>query len=205
MHLTGLRRVSSVALVSGAVTAVTVATRTGAVGTQTLAATARSVGDGRLWLLATSAFVADRPAVPSIAGLALVGVVAVCLLGGRTAWTAAALGHLGSALFVYAALDLAVALHRPGAERASTLPDFGTSAVIASWVGALAAYGWQRREGMRARAMIAAGACACGLIGWLLRPDLTVLDTEHLVAFAVGAALVAGATRRTRLPQVVVS
>ena len=205
MNLVSLRRVSSVALVTGAVTAVTVANRGGALQTESLAATARSVGDGKLWLLATSALLADRPAVPSIVGFTLVGVLSVWVLGSRAAWTAAALGHVGSALAVYAAVDLAVALHRAGAAEASTLPDFGTSAVIAAWIGALTARGWQRHAGARERTLMAAGACGCGLIGWLFRPDLTVLDTEHLVAFAVGAALVAGATRRSRLPQVATS
>jgi len=169
--------------------------------TDSLAATARSVGDGRVWLLATSAFLADRPAVPSVVGFALVGVFSVWILGTRATWTAAALGHLGSALAVYAAIDLAVAFHHTGAATASTLPDFGTSAVIAAWIGALSAHGWRRHTGARERALIAAGACCCGLIGWLFRPDLTVLDTEHLAAFAVGAVLVAGATRRSRPPQ----
>lgn len=202
MITTPLRRVSSIALATGAVTAVTVANRSGALRTESVAATARSVGDGKLWLLFTSAFLADRPAVPSIAGFALVGVAAVWVLGTRATCMAAVLGHVGSALAVYAAVDLAVTLHRTGAAEASTIQDFGTSAVIAAWIGALTAAGWRRHVRPGERLLVAAAACGCGLVGWLFRPDLTVLDTEHLVAFAVGAALVAGTRPHARLPQV---
>ena len=66
-------------------------------------------------------------------------------------------------------------------------PDYGTSAVIAAWIGLIACTLWRRGHA-------GAGVVLCvvsALVGWFFRPDLDVLDTEHLVALAVGAAIAA--------------
>jgi hypothetical protein len=87
------------------------------------------------------------------------------LAGARILWTAAAAGHVLATLVVSGALDAAgVTVSRP---------DNGTSAIIAAWIGGAAA--------------AAIGLClVSALVGWLLRPDLDILDTEHAVALAVG-------------------
>ena len=183
----GTAGVLSVALVTGAVSTVTLLNRLGSLPLRDLAASERAVGEGRAWLLVTSAFVADRPAVPSVAGLALVGLAALAFCGVRLLWTAAALGHLGGTVAVYAALSLARAADPSLAPHAVARPDYGTSAVIAAWIGVIA-YNLWRRESRTA----ALGVCVLsGLVGWLFRPDLDVLDTEHLVALALGIALAA--------------
>jgi hypothetical protein len=179
--------VLSVALVGTAVSAVTVLNRLGAVPLRDLAASERAVGEGRAWLLVSSAFVADRPAVPSVAGLALVGLAALAFCGVRLLWAAAALGHLGGTLSVYAALALAHAADPSLAGRALGQADYGTSAIIAAWIGVIAWNVWRRGSGAAAL-----GLCILsGLVGWLFRPDLDVLDTEHIVALGVGVALAA--------------
>src|SRR3954451_21835520 len=86
--------VLSVVTAGGVVTSVTVAQRFGAVSLGPFSSTPRAVVDGRVWLLATSALVADRPAVPSIAGLVAVGIAALALSGTRVLWGAAAAGHV---------------------------------------------------------------------------------------------------------------
>ena len=67
--------------------------------------------------------------------------------------------------------------------------DFGVSAAEAAWVGLIAGTHWcraSRRPGVRGAIV---GACALtGLVAWLVRPDLTLLDADHAVAFAVGIA-----------------
>jgi hypothetical protein len=152
-----------------------------------LAATPRAIEDGRLWLLLTSAAIADRPAIPSIAGLVVVGLAALAMSGQRVFWTAAILGHVLSTVVVYAALDLA--------SYSVATPDFGTSAMIAAWIGVIAYRVRRRGRGVAAPALCVAAA----LVGWLLRPDLDVLDTEHLVALALGTATAAALPRLPRL------
>jgi hypothetical protein len=144
-----------------------------------LAATPRAIEDGRVWLLATSAFVADRPQVPSILGFVIVGLAALVGAGPRVLWAAAAAGHVVATLVVYAALDLAA--------YSVTQPDYGTSAVIAAWIGVVAYHVYRRRSGAAAAAI----CIVAGLVGLLLRPNLDVLDTEHVVALAFGAATAA--------------
>jgi hypothetical protein len=179
--------VLSVALVTGTVATVTLLNRFGPLPLRDLASSERAVGEGRVWLLVTSAFVADRPAVPSVAGLALVGLTALAFCGVRPLWAAAALGHFGGTIAVYGALALARAADPSLASHAVARADYGTSAVIAAWIGVIA-YGLWRRGSAGA----ALGVCVLsGLVGWLLRPDLDVLDTEHLVALGLGIALAA--------------
>jgi len=165
--------------VTAVITTVTVLSRVHVIPLNDVAASPRAIDDGRIWLLLTSAFVADRPAIPSIAGFVVVGLAALAIAGPRVAWTAAILGHVLSTIAVYAALDLA--------SYSVAIPDFGTSAMIAAWIGVIAFHVHRRGRGAAALAL----CVAAGLVGWLLRPDLDVLDTEHVVALALGAATAA--------------
>jgi hypothetical protein len=183
---------------AGLVSAVTVANRAGLLSARTLAATQESLGDGRIWLLATSALVADRPAVASIAGLAVVGLAATALCGARVTWVAAALGHVCSALIVYVALDLVRTADAGAFGGAVSFPDYGTSAIVAAWIGAIACALWLR--GRRAGAV--ALCVAAALVGWLCKGTLTILDTEHAVALAAGVAAVRLASVVDRARQV---
>ncbi len=141
-----LRRRVAVASVPGAaavVALVTVLTRLGVVPLRDLAASPPAVAGGREWLLATSALVADRPALASIAGLLVVGLTALALAGPRVLWVAAAAGHLVSTVVVYGVLDAAGVT--------VTRLDYGTSAVIASWIGVIACLLWVRGSGASPR------------------------------------------------------
>lgn len=176
------RGAASVVVATCLISAVTVLTRISQVPVRLLAATPASVAEGRVWLLVTSALVADRPAVASILGFLAVGIAAVVLVGPRVAWVAAAGGHIFSAAIVYVAIGL-VRVADPGAYMSSLgLQDFGTSAIIAAWIGAIAYWLWQRR-----RRIEAVGFCAVSAgIGWYCKGALTVLDWEHLVAVGFG-------------------
>jgi hypothetical protein len=169
-----------VLVAAGVISVVTVLSRLEVLSASALASTPESLGEGRVWLLASSALVADRPAVASIAGFVVVGIAAVALCGARVVWVAAALGHVLSAAIVYAAID---ASNFSGVAR---FPDYGTSAIIAAWIGAIACLMWLR--GRRARAVVLGVVSA--LLGWFFKGQLTVLDTEHAVALAIGAATV---------------
>ena len=159
---------------------VTVLTRLGVVPLRDLAASPPAVAGGREWLLATSALVADRPALASIAGLLVVGLTALALAGPRVLWVAAAAGHLVSTVVVYGVLDAAGVT--------VTRLDYGTSAVIASWIGVIACLLWVRGSAPAAVGLVVVAA----LVGWLCRPDLDILDTEHAVALAVGVGVQPG-------------
>jgi hypothetical protein len=115
----------------------------------------------------------------------------VWLCGPRVAWIAAAAGHVFSAAIVYVGIGL-VRLAEPGAfQSAVGLRDFGTSAIIAAWIGAIAYWLWARGRRNSAVALCIVSALA----GWYCKGSLTVLDWEHLFAlgFGVTALRVAGA------------
>jgi hypothetical protein len=140
-------------------------------------------------MLVTSAFVADRPVLPSILGFAIVGAAVWLVYDGRVLWTAAMGGQILATVVVYSALDL-------GGETV-TRADFGTSAIIAAWVGALA-YALHAKG----RKRFAVALCvAAALVGWLFRPELDILDVEHAVALPIGV-VVAASVPRLRLPRV---
>lgn len=188
----GVTRGSASVLVTatGLISAVTAAARAGEVPLRTVAATPESISDGRIWLLATSAVLADRPAVASILGFLVVGLAALWLCGARVTWLAAVTGHVLSALIVYVALGFVRLLEPAAFEHLLRLPDYGTSAVIAAWIGAIAYDIWMRKRRMAAVALVVAAA----LLGWYFKGALTVLDTEHAVALAFGAASMRYAT-----------
>src|SRR5204862_7459293 len=68
--------------------------------------------------------------------------------------------------------------------------DVGVSAICAAWLGAVAATLW-RRPGRTATGKwtIAVSCLLIGFFAWLVNPNLTVLDTDHLFAFPIGAAV----------------
>jgi hypothetical protein len=174
---------AGIPLATAVISLVTALNRVGVIPLRDLAASPDTVADGRPWLLLTSAFVADRPVLPSIAGFAIVGTGVWLACGRRVLWLAAICGHLVATVAVYAGLDLA------GVTMARA--DFGTSAIVAAWIGALAYWLYARGSGRFAAALCLAAA----LVGWLLRPELDLLDTEHALALPMGAALAASVPR----------
>jgi hypothetical protein len=185
---------------AGFISLATAVARLGDLPERVYAATPQAVGEGRIWLVATSALVADKPEYASILGFTAVGLVALALCGPRVVWAAGAIGHLASAALVYGALDAVRALHAGVFESAQAVPDFGTSAVIAAWIGVCACAIWLR--GLRALAVTL--CVVAGALGWLAKGQVTILDSEHGVALAIGIGAVLLARRsfpvRARLP-----
>lgn len=173
---------------TGAISGVTLATRLRGVSVGSLAATPRAIGQGRVWLLASSALVADRPALPSLAGFLLVGLVTQAVCGRSVVWLAAAAGHIGSAVAVYLAIGLTRLVAPTAFEHVLSLRDYGTSAIIAAWIGALSYRWWTRGGALGDRGGVVCLCTISGVVGWLLHPDLTPLDSEHAVALCLGAA-----------------
>jgi hypothetical protein len=151
-----------------------------------MAATPRAVGDGKLWLLVTSGLLADTPWLPSLLGFAIVLAVALYVLSPPQVVAAAVAGQLLSTLLVYALVGGARLLDGHAFASVVALQDFGVSAMIAAWIGAVACVAWARHSHLR----VAAGCLLCLAVGLAFRPTLTFLDSEHIVAFAIGITVV---------------
>ena len=167
---------------TGLISVATAVNRLDVLPTRLFASSPQEFADGRVWLLATSALVADRPAGASIVGFAVVGLAALAFCGGTVTWLAAVTGQIGSALLVYATIILTRAADPTAFASVVSYADYGTSAVIAAWIGAIAYRLWSRER--RTTAILL--CLASGLIGWLLKSRLTALDTEHVVALCFG-------------------
>jgi hypothetical protein len=181
-----------------AVCGLTAAQRAGAVPLDGVAASPHKIAEGKFWLLLTSGLFADRPTLPSLLALVLFGFAALAVCGSRVLWTSALIGHAGSTLLVYYSIAL-VRLNHPNAfHQVLGVQDVGLSAICAAWLGGIAAVAWRRAgSSARGRAAIVLAVAVIGLIAWLVRSDLTVLDADHGFAFFIGVAI-AGA--RLRLP-----
>ena len=166
-----------------------------------LASTPSAVGRGRVWLLVTSGLLVDRPALISVLSFALLAAAVLVVCGPRVFWTAAIAGHVLATLLVY----VVIAVVREGDAGlflgVLRKPDYGVSAVSAAWLAAIATVAWRARaRTFLGRAAIVVSCLAVALFAYSLRPELTVLSSEHVVAFALGvAALVAFGVRRPRL------
>ena len=172
-------------VVAGAGTA---ANRLAGVPLSSLAATPRAVGEGKLWLIVTSGLLADTPWLPSLLGFAIVLTVALYVLRVRQVVAAAVAGQILSALLVYGIVGGARLLYPHAFGSVVDLQDYGVSAMIAAWIGAVACVAWTRHSHLR----VVAGCLVCLAVGLAFRPTLTFLDSEHVVAFAIGIAVVRG-------------
>ena len=180
-----------------AVSGLTGAERAGLIPLGAVAASPHRFAQGKYWLLFTNALFADRPTALSLFALALFGAVALAVCGSRVLWMAALVGHVGATLVVYYSIALVRIGHPNAFHSALSVQDIGVSAICAAWLGAVAAVAW-RRSGRNGRLATVLACAGIGLIAWMVRTDLTVLDADHAVAFVVGIGI-AGA--RLRLPR----
>jgi len=174
----------------------TAATRLERVPLASLAATPRAVGEGRLWLLLTSAVVADTPWLPSLLGFGVVLAGALWVLPPRRVVEAAVAGQLLATALVYGIIGAARLVDGHAFASVLGVQDYGLSAMIAAWIGAVAGVAWGRYSAFR----VAAGCLVCLGVGLAFRPTLTFLDSEHVVAFAIGIAVVRVSFARVVLP-----
>jgi hypothetical protein len=166
-----------------------------------LAASPRRVAEGKLWLLVTSGLIATRPAVLALGSFALLAAGAFFVCGPRIFWAATLIGHIGGTGLAYIVLGLAHASDPSDYARLVTQLDFGVSAMQGAWLGAIAAALWLRwaRSVVR-RIEIAAACTAVGLVAYLAKPGLTLLDVDHGFAFLIGIGLVTAA-QASRMPK----
>jgi hypothetical protein len=177
-----------------AVTGLTVAAAAAPEVTGVLAASAREVLRGQVWRLLTSGLMAERPVAASLVSFCLLATLTLVLCSRRILWLSAIAGNVGSALLAYLLIG-AVRLADSGALAAEwRARDYGVSAISAAWLGAIAATGWRAGRSSTARAAIVLGSVAIGAFAYTLHPGITLLASEHVTAFAVGA-VVAGLVR----------
>jgi hypothetical protein len=169
----------------------TAANRAGWLGLSHLAASPKAVAEGKLWLLFTSGVVADRPWLPSLLGFAIVGFAALSVARPSVVAAAALAGHVLATLVVYGSLGAVDAIDHDAFANLVARPDIGLSAIIAAWIGVVSCMLWRRCPSRRAHGLNALGCIGCALIGFAFRPDVTALDSEHIVAFALGVAVAA--------------
>jgi len=179
-----------------AVGGTTVAKSEGAVSLNALTASPHRIGEGKFWLLITSGLLVERPIALSMLSFVGLAVLTLGVCGHRILWSAAVIGHVASTLLVYVAIG-AYGLGEPDAFQASfTAPDYGVSAITAAWLGAVATIAWRRRARTPATKLAIVVTCvAVALFAWMLRGNLNVLDSEHVVAFVLGIAIASGGIR----------
>ncbi|HZC28573.1 MAG TPA: hypothetical protein VE269_02445 [Gaiellaceae bacterium] len=162
----------------------------GVISERLLSSSPRRIAVGKFWLLFTNALVADHPRGASFFALVLFALVALAVCGARLAWVTAAMGHVFSTLCVYAMIALARLVDPSAFDRVLSGTDIGVSAICAAWLGAVAVVSWRRPTSTGTRKIAIAATCVLvALAAWLVHPQLTALDTDHLFAFAIGAAV----------------
>jgi hypothetical protein len=181
-----------------AVTGLTLAVRAHDLPLASFAASVAKVADGEVWLLPASAFVVDRPVYVGLVAFGVLAFATLRICGVTVFWVAAAAGHIGSTLAVYAIVGASRVNDSDAFMSAFSRQDFGVSAMQGAWVGAVAATAWVRAGAdLRARVSVISGVCAVAGVAWWLHPDPSILTTEHLIAFLVGWAVVGANVLRT--------
>lgn len=214
LGLTGrqlLLRGSHAAAVAGFVGLVGVLTMAGASKPEVaraLAASPARLARGHVWLLVSSGLLAERPVGVSVVSFVLLAVLTLGVCERRTFWWAAAFGHVGSTVVVYGVIGLARLSEPRAFSSVFWSHDYGVSAISAAWLGAIATVGWRvRGKNAVGRLAIALGCLAVGLFAYTAHPGLTIIASEHVLAFgfgiAVASALVDPVRARARLWQLV--
>jgi len=174
-----------------AVTGITFATRAHELPSAPFVASAMKLASGQLWVLPASALIVDRPVLVGLVAFGVLAAVTLRICGVRTFRLAAAGGHGGSTLLVYAIIGSAQLGDPDMFASAAARPEFGVSAIQGAWVGAITATAWIRAgTDRRARGIVACGVCAVAGVAWWLHPDPSILTTEHLFAFLIGCGIV---------------
>lgn len=173
------------------VLALTFATRAHELPLSPFVGSAAKFASGQVWVVPASALIVDRPVLIGLVAFGLLATATLRFCGVRTFWLAAAMGHVGSTLLVYAIIGSTRLADPHMFTRAVVTPDFGVSAMQGAWVGAITATAWSRAGAdHRRRAVVAVAVCALAGVAWLLHPDPSILTTEHLFAFFIGCAIV---------------
>lgn len=179
------------------VTAVTIASRAGLVSADTLSASPRRIAHGKVWLLISNGLLVQRPLALCLFSFVVLIFLTPLVCGTRVFVASAAVGHVGSTLLAYALVGGVYTVDPAAVRNLISYPDYGVSAIQAAWIGAIAATLWRRRgQTRRGRVLVVAAVLAVTGIAYSVRSDLTLLDSDHFFAFAIGATFAAAWGRR---------
>jgi hypothetical protein len=151
---------------------------------------------GKLWTLLSSALIIQGPAIPQLLMTAALAAALVRACGGAAFWVVAAAGHIGATLLAYAGIGLIYLVERSTAQGVLHAPDYGISAVWAAAFGALAVVAMRR--GHHPHITAAWSLAVLALFVVLVPVDGELADVEHLLAFVIGAGVMAVRARSGR-------
>lgn len=163
-----------------------------------LSSTPAALLHGQWWTLFTSGLVVDGPAVPQVATLSVLAVLALYFRGSMVFWSVAFASHIAGTLLTYAGIGL-VWLMQPGwVHGLIRQPDYGISLVWCGALGIVSAAAWlgpneQFSDVFRPLTLIATLLIMVA-VTWY-SPGLSRF--EHLAAFTV-AFLIAATTSQHR-------
>lgn len=161
-----------------------------------LACAPAALWSGKLWTLPSSALIIQGPAIPQLVMTGLLCAALVRACGGAVFWLVAVAGHVGSTVIAYTGIALIYVVQRSTAEGVVHAPDYGISAVWAAAFGALAVVAMRRGHHPRVTAMWSLAVLALFVL--LVPIDGELADVEHLLAFALGAGVMAVRARSGR-------
>jgi hypothetical protein len=165
-----------------------------------VALTPSRLEQGRIWLLFTSGFVIAGPAVPQILALASLGACLNHFGGSLLFWRSALAGHILSTLLTYAGVGLLSLTDAGIATGLLDQPDYGISAVWAGALGAAAAGPFGGLSGHGRKPWPSYAAVVVIVVISAFSRGLAL--PEHVLAFALGAAVMWGSGRATRTRRV---
>jgi hypothetical protein len=151
---------------------------------------------GQWWRLLTSGLVVNGPPVPQLAAIGALGTLVIYFGGSWLFWRVAVAGHLVGTLVAYAWFGMFWLAGRAVDAKFLTNPDYGVSLVWSAGLGAFAAWAWMGPKATPRRpwrpwwVML---ALVVMFIVTLYSDDMAAL--QHMVAFAVGAAIIGTAGR----------
>jgi hypothetical protein len=158
--------------------------------THDFAASPAAVASAKVWLLVTSAFIVNGPAVLELTGVAVAVALLIRIHGANTFWVVAAVGHFGSTLAAYAGVGLLWLVTPDAVEDVVERPDYGISGAWLAVLGALCASSWRTLAAGRGgigEAVILIVSLTAGVIGFSFFPLLA--GVEHVLAFLFGAGV----------------
>jgi len=176
-------------------TTLTVAHAEKLLSTSKLAASPSRVGNGDLWLLATSGLLVQRPIALSLVSFVALALLVVVVCGPKVLWLCAIIGHVFSTVIAYGLLAAVRLADHTAYASLQHSPDYGVSAIAAAWLGAIACTAWPRRgSSLRGKAAVVLSCAAVALFAWMVQRHvqrhLTFLDSEHGFAFALGVLVI---------------
>jgi hypothetical protein len=194
--MTNARKVGAALAVAWLVAVAAIAAFDDADIVRDLACAPAALWAGKLWTLASSALIIQGPAIPQLLMTAALAAALVRACGGAVFWLVAAVGHVGATLIAYAGIGLIYLVARSTAEGVVHTHDYGISAVWAAAFGALAVTRMRRGDHPRVTATWALAILALFVV--LVPIDGELADVEHLLAFVLGAGVMAVRARSDR-------